>query len=607
LPLSLINELKRRNVLRVGAAYIVSAWLIIQVVETIFPLFGFDQSSARAIVIILAVGFVPVLIISWAFELTPEGLKRDSDVDPTHSIAPRTAKKLDSTIMVVLAVALGFFAFDKFVLDPERDAELVAETAQQVRSDTLVESYGDKSIAVLPFTDMSQSGDQQYLSDGLAEELLNLLAKVQGLRVASRSSTFNLRDENLSVSEIASRLNVAHILEGSVRLIDNQLRVTVQLIEARSDTHIWSENYDRKFENVFAIQDDVAAQVVDELKVNIMGAVPVVDEVNPEAYKLQMQAHFLMRQVDPDDTYKIADLLERAVAIDPGYFKAWYLLGDIYQRQAIWEVAPEEEVLAKSREANRRAAEIEPGSALIHYRMGWMAMSWDNDLEQAAVHTQRAVDLTEDPFMKVSIASDLLFKLGRIELLIKLGEYRVQKNPADANYNWSLAFSYFYNEQYKESIRLFQTALTLSPGIADGNGGLAHALLMDGQYEAALNAASLEKWVGLRLPITVMALDELDRLDEAQLAFEDMVENADVPHEWQAKIYTRRGENDKAFEVLQSLSVEDDEFGWRSLEDPEYVDLHSDPRWQTLVDKIGLSSVKPTHIELNVPTPVEWQ
>jgi adenylate cyclase len=195
--LSFTNELKRRNVLRVGAAYIVSTWLIIQVVETIFPLFGFGQSPVRAIVIILAAGFVPMLIISWVFELTPEGLKRDSDVDPTHSVAPRTSKKLDSIIMVVLAMALSFFAFDKFVLDPERDAELVAETAQKVRSDTLVESYGDKSIAVLPFTDMSQSGDQQYLSDGLAEELLNLLAKVQGLRVASRSSTFNLRDENL--------------------------------------------------------------------------------------------------------------------------------------------------------------------------------------------------------------------------------------------------------------------------------------------------------------------------------------------------------------------------------------------------------------------------
>lgn len=179
--MSFFNELNRRNVIRVGFAYLVVAWLIIQVVETIFPLFGFDNTPARAVVIVLAVGFIPALIIAWAFELTPEGIKRDSEVDRTRSITTRSGKKLDRVIMVVLALALGFFAFDKFVLDPRRDAELVAETAQQVRSDVLVESYGDKSIAVLPFTDMSRSGDQQYLSDGLAEELLNLLVKVKGL------------------------------------------------------------------------------------------------------------------------------------------------------------------------------------------------------------------------------------------------------------------------------------------------------------------------------------------------------------------------------------------------------------------------------------------
>jgi len=251
--LSFFNELKRRNVIRIGAAYVVVAWLIIQVAETIFPLFGFDDSPARIAVIVLAVGFIPVLIITWAFELTPDGLKRDGEVDRSHSLTPQTGNKLDKIIMVVLAVALGFFAFDKFVLDPQRDAELVAETAQQVRSDALVGTYGDHSIAVLPFADMSQSGDQQYLSDGLAEELLNLLVQVDGLRVASRSSTFNLRDESLSVSEIAKRLNVAHVLEGSVRMAADQLRVTVQLIEAGSDTHLWSQTYDRKFDNIFKI------------------------------------------------------------------------------------------------------------------------------------------------------------------------------------------------------------------------------------------------------------------------------------------------------------------------------------------------------------------
>jgi hypothetical protein len=160
--LSLIDELKRRNVLRVGAAYVVTAWLVIQVVETLFPIYGLSDASIRIVITILAIGLIPTLIFAWAFELTPEGLKKESEIDRSRSITGHTGRKLDRMIMVVLTLALGYFAFDKFVLDPERDAELVAETTQQVRSDVLVESYGEKSIAVLPFTDMSRSGDQQY-------------------------------------------------------------------------------------------------------------------------------------------------------------------------------------------------------------------------------------------------------------------------------------------------------------------------------------------------------------------------------------------------------------------------------------------------------------
>jgi TolB-like protein/Tfp pilus assembly protein PilF len=454
---------------------------------------------------------------------------------------------------------------------------------------------------------MSRSGDQQYLSDGLAEELLNLLVKVKGLRVASRSSTFNLRDENLSVSEIASRLNVAHILEGSVRLIDDQLRVTVQLIEAGSDTHLWSQNYNRKFENIFKIQDDIAAQVVDELKVNLMGATPIADEVDTEAYQLLLQARFLMRRVNPDESQMIVDLLEQAVEIDPDYFLAWYLLGDIYQRQAIWSVAPEEEVLPKSREANRRAAEIEPDSANIHYRMGWMALRWDKDFEKAAVHTQRAVDLTEDPIMKVSIAGDLLRHLGRDEFAIKLGEYRVRNNPTDAHSHWSLALSYLDKEQFDDSIREMRMALTLSPGVENGNGYLAYALLLDGQYEVALETAAKEKKPQPRLPVTVMALDKLGRHDEAQIVFEQMASDERVRRKWHAEIYLQRDDMGKAFEILQDMSVEDNEITWETLEDPALRPLHSDPRWQALVEKVSLISVKPTHIVLNVPTPEEWK
>ena len=605
--MSLIDELKRRNVLRVGAAYVVTAWLVIQVVETLFPIYGLSDASIRIVITILAIGLIPTLIFAWAFELTPEGLKKESEIDRSRSITGHTGRKLDRMIMVVLTLALGYFAFDKFVLDPERDAELVAETTQQVRSDVLVESYGEKSIAVLPFTDMSRSGDQQYLSDGLAEELLNLLVKVKGLRVASRSSAFNLRDESLSISEIASRLNVAHILEGSVRLIDDQLRVTVQLIEAGSDTHLWSQNYDRKFENIFELQDDIAAQVVDELKVNLMGTVPVAEEVDPEAYQLQLQASFLMRRINAEESQNIVGLLEQAVRIDPDYFTAWIKLGDMYQRQAIMGGMPEKEALAKSRKAIRRAAELRPDSVRVHYLMGWMAMRWDIDLEQAAIHYQRAVDLTEDPIEKVKMAVDLLETLGRHEFSINLGKHQVKKEPTNAFRHWGLAQAYLTQAYYEKSIQSMRTALTLGPEIYLGNGILSYALLLDDQFEAALETAVLEKDLWYGLPVMVMALDALGRQEEAREVLEKMIGEEYVNGKFHAEVYVRRGDVDRAFEILDGLSVEDGEITWRTLEDRALTHLHSDPRWQDLVDKVSQESVKPTHIKLDVPTPAEWQ
>ncbi|MGB5490026.1 MAG: hypothetical protein WBM76_04280, partial [Woeseiaceae bacterium] len=214
--MQLFSELKRRNVFRVGAAYVVLSWLIIQVVETIFPPFGFGDGAIRAVVITLGIGLIPVLIFSWAFELTPEGLKLDKDVDPSQAVGMRTGKMLDRGIVVVLLVALSYFAFDKFVLDPTRDAQQLKTARQEGRSEAIIAIVGDRSIAVLPFVDMSPQGDQSYFSDGVSEELLNLLATLPAVRVTSRSSAFSFKDKGLSVPEIAERLNVSYVLDGSV-------------------------------------------------------------------------------------------------------------------------------------------------------------------------------------------------------------------------------------------------------------------------------------------------------------------------------------------------------------------------------------------------------
>jgi len=219
--MSLFSELKRRNVFRVGIAYIVVAWLVIQVAETIFPLFGFGDGPTRLVVIMLAIGFIPVLIFSWAFELTPQGLMRESEIDPDRSITAHTGKKLDRVIIVVLVVALGYFAFDKFVLDPQRDVEITESAtragAEQAREEARLGMFSDKSVAVLPFVNRSERKDDEYFTDGMHDELLTRLSRIASMKVISRTSVMHYRNTEKTTPEIARELSVATILEGGVQ------------------------------------------------------------------------------------------------------------------------------------------------------------------------------------------------------------------------------------------------------------------------------------------------------------------------------------------------------------------------------------------------------
>lgn len=270
------------------------SWLIIQVIETLFPLFGFSDAAARAVVLILVIGFIPAMIFAWVFELTPEGLKRDTEVDRTTTVSKRTTRRLDGLIILSLVLALGYFAFDKFVLTPQQQAQDLAtateEARREGRTQALVESYGDKSIAVLPFVNMSSDPEQEYFGDGIAEELLNRLAHIPQLRVISRSSAFSFKGTDIDIPTIARKLNVAHILEGSVRRSGDMIRITAQLIEAGSDTHLWSETFDRPFVDIFVIQDEVAAEVVRQLRITLLDGPPRATRVNPHAYAMYLQA-----------------------------------------------------------------------------------------------------------------------------------------------------------------------------------------------------------------------------------------------------------------------------------------------------------------------------
>ena len=318
---SVWGELKRRNVVRVAIAYAIVAWLLIEIVSTTFPILKLPEWTVTFMTVVLVIGFPVALIFAWAFELTPEGLKKEKDVDRSESITHATARKLDFTIIGVLVIAVGFLLVDKFYFSEG------SKVADEVIATERV------SIAVLPFVNMSDDPNNEYFSEGISEEILNLLANVPELQVTSRSSAFSFKGQNVDIPTMAATLKVAHVLEGSVRKSGDQLRITAQLIRVANDSHLWSETYDRELRNVFAIQDEIAAAVVDALQITLLGKEPKATETNPEAYALYLQAQHFVRQVSAEGSRQAEKLLMQALAIDPDFAPAWSLLGRVYFSQ----------------------------------------------------------------------------------------------------------------------------------------------------------------------------------------------------------------------------------------------------------------------------------
>ena len=291
--MSFINELKRRNVFRVGVAYVIVAWLLLQVADVVLNNIEAPDWVFQAVLLLVAFGFPFALIFAWAFELTPQGLKKEKDIVPSDSVAHLTGRKLDFAIIGLLAIAVVFLVVDNYVLR-EDPAPLVSD---QIEPAIQAE---EKSIAVLPFVNMSDDPGNEYFADGLSEELLNLLAKIPSLKVIGRTSSFAFKGKNEDLRLIGEALGVTTVLEGSVRKSGERVRVTAQLINVSDGSHIWSDTYDRTLDDIFAIQDDVAAAIIDALQIHV-GTNPTRGRPtdNTEAYALFFQARVLINAKDP--------------------------------------------------------------------------------------------------------------------------------------------------------------------------------------------------------------------------------------------------------------------------------------------------------------------
>jgi TolB-like protein/tetratricopeptide (TPR) repeat protein len=600
----IFRELKRRNVFRVGAAYIVVAWLLIQVAETIFPLFGFDETPARIVVILLAIGFVPALIISWVFELTPEGLRKDKDVDRTAPIDLGKAKKLDRAIMILLALAVGYFAFDKFVLSESREAVIAEEARQEGRSEALVRSYGDKSIAVLAFDDMSPTNDQEYLSDGIAEEVLNLLAQVPDLRVISRSSAFSFKGRNVEIPEVGRRLNVAHVLEGSVRKSGNRLRITAQLIDARSDTHLWSETYDRVLDDVFAVQDEIAATVAERLKTTLLGKVPKSSPVNPAAYEIMLESRYVSRSGTPEGFLKSNELADKALEIEPAYADPWVIKAKNYSNMAEAGVLPREESYELAREAAEQALAIAPEQAGPHSVTAWVALHYLNDMVLAARHFERANELAPADPAILSNAAAFLLRLRRFDKAIAVYEFVAQRNPLNPIAHFNRGQAYFAARRFSDSAAAFQSALDLSPEFRGGHLWFSKALLLGGDAAAACEAATKESFEPFRILARSLCTFELGEMEEADASLTWMMEKGESKFPYDiASVWAYRGDGERLSEwIMKSINFKDNDIG-DPVMDPLFDVALEDPLWKNLMQALGKSPAQLDSIQFDVVVP----
>lgn len=324
--MALLQELKRRNVFRVGIAYLVAAWLLLQVADIVLEAIEAPSWTMKAVLLAVVLGFPLALIFAWAFEMTPEGIKLEKDVDRSKSVTRETGRKLNYGIIGILALAVGLLLYDKLVRS-ERSVEPIEPGAEATQPLA-------KSIAVLPFVNMSADPNNEYFSDGLSEELLNLLAKVEGLKVAARTSSFKFKNSDADIGQIGEALGVATVLEGSVRRTGDQARITAQLINVEDGFHLWSETYDRSLENIFEVQDEIAGAIVDALQLPLMGAAsaPVAANAatNFQAYDLYLLGRHRAREVNADAFRQAIDYFERAIAADPNYAPAYSGLADAY-------------------------------------------------------------------------------------------------------------------------------------------------------------------------------------------------------------------------------------------------------------------------------------
>jgi TolB-like protein/Tfp pilus assembly protein PilF len=474
--MNVFSELKRRNVLRAAAFYAASAWLLVQVATQVFPFFHIAEWVVRWIVIAAAIGFPFAMLFSWFYEWTPKGLQLESEIPPNESITSHTGKKLDRWIIAILALAVVLLLADKFVL--RKDAETGATP-----------SVHDKSIAVLPFDNLSHDPDNAYFCEGVQDEILTRLAKVADLKVISRTSTQHFKSTPDNLPQIAKQLGVAHIVEGSVQKAGDQVRVNVQLINALTDAHLWADTFDRKLTDIFAVESEIAKTIAETLQARLTGSekssIAKTPTVDPEAYELYLKGRFFWNKRTGDDLRKSIDYLKQAIAKDPNYALAYAALADSYGILRFYGGASPDESIVPAGAAAKKALELDDSLAEAHASLGLIATE-ELDIHRGVSELERAVQLKPNYATAHHWLSLALTTLGESDRAIAELKRALELDPLSMVINADLSIGYIYARRYGEAEAQARKTLEIDPRSFLAHYYLGMALQLQGHLKEAI-------------------------------------------------------------------------------------------------------------------------
>jgi adenylate cyclase len=600
---SFLEEFKHRNVGRVAILYIAVCYLLLESFSTFLHVLALPEWTGRAVAVLMILGFPAALIFAWVYEITPEGLKPTVEVEPSRSIKKQTGKRLNRAIIIVLALVLAYFAADKFWLSKRSLTESATAPAAiapvavpAAPSAPATAAIAEKSVAVLPFVDMSEKKDQEYFSDGLSEELIDMLTRIPDLRVPARTSSFYFKGKQVTIAEIAKALGVAHVLEGSVRKSGSTLRVTAQLIRVDNGYHLWSQTYDRKLDDVFKVQDEIAGAVVSALKVSLADSstLKVTTAKNSEAYTLYLQGRAINRIASNKQQYEsAAEYMRKAIKADPTFAKAWagLALALMSEVTATSEVSGNA-VAAEVRGASERAFALDSNLPEVHLANGSIYLNLDWNWEAATAEFQKAYDLNPDDAASVRALGDAQLNFhGASDTVLALTLYQkaIELDPVNFNNYEAIGWYYMWTGRLLEAEAALRKAIDLLPTGPGVHAALGVALLLRGEAAAALAEFQRDPDESEQRPGTAMAYFALGRRAEANAKLSEMERlDATTNASSIAETYAYGGEIDQAFAWLDRSYQQRESNLWQTNRDPLMKSLHGDPRWKAFLRKMNL-------------------